>query len=97
MKPRKPVNIARVFDDGRRIDAAVQRAVSAARQRHKQAGLPVAEWRDGKVVWIPAEQIEEAPEANRKITPRNAPGNSSVSTAKNSSRSAKKQSRSKSK
>lgn len=60
MKSRKPVDIARVFDDGRRIDAAVQRAVSAARQRHKQAGRPVAEWRDGKVVWIPAEQIEEA-------------------------------------
>lgn len=66
MKARKPVNIARVFDDGRRIDAAVQRAVSAARQRHKQAGRAVPEWRDGKVVWIPAEKIENAGPARRK-------------------------------
>lgn len=65
MKSRKPVDIARVFDDGRRIDAAVQRAVSAARQEFKRAGLPIAEWRDGKVVWIPADQIEEAKPALR--------------------------------
>ncbi len=65
MKPRKPVDIARVFDDGRRIDAVVQRAVSAARQRHKREGRSVPEWRDGKVVWIPAEQIEEAKPARK--------------------------------
>ena len=60
MKSRKPIDIVQVFSDGRRIDAAFQRAISAARQRLKQAGLPAAEWRDGKVVWIPADQIEDA-------------------------------------
>lgn len=68
MKPRKPVNIARVFDEGSRIDAAVQRAVSAARQRHKQAGRAVPEWRDGKVVWIPADKIESAKRTRRKAS-----------------------------
>lgn len=60
MKARKPVDIAAVFDDGRRIDAAFQRAISAARQEHKRAGRAVPEWRDGKVVWIPPDQIESA-------------------------------------
>lgn len=72
MKRRKPVNIARVFDDGRRIDAAVQRAVSAARQEFKRAGLPIAEWRDGKVVWIPADQIEDAKPTRRKASSNGA-------------------------
>lgn len=83
MKARKPVNIARVFDDGRRIDAAVQRAVSAARQRHKRAGRAVPEWRDGKVVWIPADHIEDAKPARRK--------NSSVGPDRASARAPKRE------
>lgn len=69
MKRRKPVDIVKVFSDGRRIDAAVQRAVSAARQRHKQAGRAVPEWRDGKVVWVSADQIEVAKPPRRKASP----------------------------
>jgi len=64
MKRRK-IDIGRVCSDGRQIDEAFQHAVSAARQRHKKAGVPVAEWRDGKVVWIPADQIEEAKPARK--------------------------------
>lgn len=97
MKRRKPVDIARVFDDGRRIDAAVQRSVSAARQRHKQAGLPVAEWRNGKVVWVPAEQIEEAPRAKRKTMPRNGVRRTSAGSGRSPSRGTTQRSRSKSK
>ena len=44
--------------EGSAIDRAVWRAIREAVLSHKRAGLPVASWRDGKVVWIPADQIE---------------------------------------
>lgn len=37
---------------------AGRRAVRAAMMDHKRAGHPIAVWRDGQVVWIPAEEIE---------------------------------------
>jgi len=40
------------------LDAAVQRAVRKALLVHKKLGNPVATWKDGKVVWIPPEEIE---------------------------------------
>ena len=40
--------------------SAIQQAVRDARQRHKKLGNPIAEWRDGKVVWIAPEDIEDA-------------------------------------
>jgi hypothetical protein len=40
------------------VDAAVQRAVRHALLMHKRAGNPVASWEDGRVVIIPAEEIE---------------------------------------
>jgi hypothetical protein len=44
------------------IERALRRAVQAALLRHKQAGNPVAVWRDGKVVWIAPEDITVAAE-----------------------------------
>lgn len=41
-----------------RLIHAAQDAVRAALREHKQAGNPVATWRDGKVVLLPPEQIE---------------------------------------
>ena len=41
------------------ILAEMQRAVHQAVLDHKRAGNPIAVWRDGRVVWIPAEQIPE--------------------------------------
>jgi hypothetical protein len=43
--------------DGRLIERALGMAVSAALEQHKRAGNPVAEWRDGKVVWVAPEDI----------------------------------------
>jgi len=40
------------------LDAAVQRAVRKALLVHKKLGNPVATWKDGKVAWIPPEEIE---------------------------------------
>ncbi|HEY8685219.1 MAG TPA: hypothetical protein VIO57_06400 [Chloroflexota bacterium] len=40
-----------------RIQEALNQGVRDALRRHKQAGNPVAVWRDGKVVWIAPEDI----------------------------------------
>jgi hypothetical protein len=40
------------------IQQALARAIRDALRRHKEAGNPVATWRDGKVEWVRAEDIE---------------------------------------
>lgn len=49
--------IAELFADNALIDKALGKAVREALLRHKQAGNPICVWRDGKVVWIPPEEI----------------------------------------
>jgi len=39
-------------------EQALKEAVAEAIAEHKRAGHPIAVWRDGKVVHIPADQIE---------------------------------------
>lgn len=40
------------------VERALARGVAEALRRHKRAGNPVAEWRDGAVRWIPPEEIQ---------------------------------------
>ncbi len=40
-----------------RMSKIMGEAVRQALLQHKRAGNPIAVWRDGKVVWIPAEEI----------------------------------------
>ena len=54
---KREKNITELFADGTEIDKALALAVQDALWRHKQLGNPVAIWRDGKVVWIPPEEI----------------------------------------
>ncbi|HVZ31771.1 MAG TPA: hypothetical protein VG963_05055 [Polyangiaceae bacterium] len=42
-----------------RIVEAAGRAIQEAVRDHKRAGNPIAEWRDGRVVLVPPEQIED--------------------------------------
>ena len=42
------------------VDEAVNEAVRHALLSHKRAGNPVASWKNGKVVMIPAEKIPVA-------------------------------------
>ncbi|MEQ8974450.1 MAG: hypothetical protein RIE73_29180 [Coleofasciculus sp. C1-SOL-03] len=49
--------ISLLLADRERINQALAKAVQDALLKHKQAGNPVAIWRDGKVVWIPPEEI----------------------------------------
>ncbi|MGK7902213.1 MAG: hypothetical protein AB4352_12535 [Hormoscilla sp.] len=57
----KEKDIAQIFADGALIDLALKQAVEKALWQHKQAGNPIAVWRDGRVIWIPPEAIP-APE-----------------------------------
>lgn len=43
--------------EGQRIDEAMVRAVRSDMAKHKRLGLPIAIWKDGKAVWLPADQI----------------------------------------
>jgi hypothetical protein len=53
--PARP--LSERVEDIELIQRALRRAVREALQRHKQAGHPIAVWRDGRVVWIEPEDI----------------------------------------
>ncbi|GAB4289202.1 MAG: hypothetical protein Fur0025_23610 [Oscillatoriaceae cyanobacterium] len=54
--------IDEVFAQGVLIDQAIKQAIDKAVWEHQQVGNPVAAWRDGKVVWIPPEELKIKPE-----------------------------------
>lgn len=58
MKADSPKDIAKIFRDGTLIDAALAKAAAESKETHKRLGIPAAACRDGKVVWIPAEELE---------------------------------------
>jgi hypothetical protein len=65
-------SITEIFEEGTAIDEALARAVRQALRFHKKLGNPIAVWEDGRVVWIPPEQIqvdeaEETPDAAGEI------------------------------
>jgi hypothetical protein len=49
--------LVRVFREGRTVDRALRDAVRKELEIHKAMGLPIVVGRDGKAVWIPADQI----------------------------------------
>lgn len=57
MKEAHEKNIDQIFAEGTLIDKALKQAVHEALLRHKQAGNPIAVWRDGKTVWLRPEEI----------------------------------------
>jgi hypothetical protein len=48
--------------EAKAIEGVLRRAVGHALLMHKRAGNPIVAWKDGKVVWIPAEEIEVPPD-----------------------------------
>ena len=40
------------------IDEALRLAARDARRLHKALGSPMATWQDGRVIWIPPEEID---------------------------------------
>ncbi len=57
MKTPPTKSIEEIFAEGTPIDEALQKGLQRALWIHKQLGYPVATWIDGKVVWIPPEEI----------------------------------------
>ena len=58
MSQSKPVDVEQMILEGTLIDEAMRRAVEDTLRLHKKLGMPVVGWKDGKAVWIPAEEIE---------------------------------------
>jgi hypothetical protein len=56
--------ISDIMQDTPRIEKALRDAIQETLRTHKLLGQPVVAWRDGKVVWIPAEAIELLPDDN---------------------------------
>jgi len=50
-------DISRIFRERTLIDQALNAAVRDAVLEHKQRGLPLVVWRDGKIVWVPPEEV----------------------------------------
>lgn len=46
------------YSDNRALTEAMGAAVREALRTHKLLGEPIVVWRDGQVVWVPADEIE---------------------------------------
>ncbi len=57
MRPLDGPEIDRIFADDTLIERALRKGTRDALRMHKAAGNPIAVGRDGKVVWIPPEEI----------------------------------------
>jgi hypothetical protein len=51
------VDVGARLADTRRVTEAVREAGRQARLKHKQMGVPLVVWQDGKIVHIPPEEI----------------------------------------
>ena len=60
MMNREPKDIDEIFREGTLIDEAMNLAVRDAVQLHKEKGLPMVVWRDGKILWISPEEAEQS-------------------------------------
>jgi hypothetical protein len=49
--------ISEILNDPEKVRQIIQSAINEALLKHKQAGNPVCELRDGKVVWINPKDI----------------------------------------
>lgn len=50
-------NITKILNDSDKVTKIIQSGIQDALLKHKQAGNQICEWRNNKVVWIPAEKI----------------------------------------
>ena len=57
--PERTMSADQRVQDVKVVEDALTKAVSDALRRHRQAGNPVPEWRDGKVRWVPPEEIPD--------------------------------------
>jgi hypothetical protein len=54
-----------------KAEEALRKAVAEAIAEHRRNGIPIAIWRNGKVVRIPADQIEvREPQVEYRVSPK---------------------------
>jgi hypothetical protein len=59
-KPKEK-DIAQIFREGTAIEEALERAYRRAVKQHRQNGVPMVFWENGKIVEIPADQLPDLP------------------------------------
>ena len=69
MVTRDSKDIDKIFREGTLIDEALNLAVRDAVQLHKEKGLPMVVWRDGKILWITPEEAEQSLASNARKPP----------------------------
>jgi hypothetical protein len=77
MSEQSGKSIHELFADRDLITAAINRGVREALLKHARDGQTVATWRDGKVVWVPAEELlAQFPDAGppNGLPPNDQPG-----------------------
>lgn len=57
MIDRSRKDIAAIVLDGTAIDRAIERARCRVMRRHRQLGIPLAIWHEGRVLEVPPERI----------------------------------------
>lgn len=60
------IDLHEAAERARRIEQEAGIAVEAARKKHQQAGIPMAGWRDGRVVVVDPVTLEELPQPDSK-------------------------------
>ena len=59
MKHREVKDIGKIFREGVLIDEAMRKAAQEAIWVHKQAGVPLVVWRDGRIAMVDADEFEK--------------------------------------
>jgi hypothetical protein len=58
MSAKEPKDVRAIMLDGTAVQRAHREAWVKTLDRHKRLGNPIVVWRDGKALWIPAEEIQ---------------------------------------
>lgn len=58
MGTRPEVDIDALFEEGTPIDEAMNEAARSAIELHRRMGRPLVVWRDGKVAYVTAEELD---------------------------------------
>jgi hypothetical protein len=64
MNPQEEMNsqkkdLDQIFRDGKAIQEAVGRAYRKAVRQHRQNGVPMVFWENGKIIEVPADQLPD--------------------------------------
>ena len=70
MKKEQTKAIREIALTGRLIDEALNQAARDAVQKHREAGLPLAVWKDGKTVWVQPDEVDAQQDRNRPAARR---------------------------